>query len=80
VNRREDLLKILKASGYSTEFSVIPGDGSSFIEGSATFDTQEAFLAEHERLSRLTKEVVPATTVETLYYAANEETPRYSRT
>jgi hypothetical protein len=77
---RVGLLKICADSGYTNESSIIGSIDDGLIEGPATFATEAAFLAEHERLSRLAKEVVPSTTVETLYYAANEETPKYSRT
>src|ERR1019366_5220126 len=77
---RSEFLRIWKTSGYSTESSNVLDSGlTSFIEEPKTFATEAAFLAEHARLEQLVKAVAPSASVETLYYAAGEEIPRYSR-
>jgi len=76
---RDEFLAIFKDSGYSYESSYVDALPDGIIEETKTFATEAAFLAEHERLARLAAAVIPAATVETLYYAAGEETPRYSR-
>jgi hypothetical protein len=71
---------LLCSWGYSNEATknaVEPGSGA-IIETAKTFATEEEFLAEHERLLGIARDVAPAVKVETRYYAAGDETPKYS--
>ena len=77
---RDEFLEIWKDSGFSNQSSLWRGalpDG--VIEETVTFATEAAFLTAYQQLVRLARAVVPSATVEALYYAAGDETPKYSR-
>ena len=78
---RTDFLNIYSKLGhtYIEKSSVVEPDPLGVLMATKTFDSEEAFVKEHDRLVEISRAISPAASLETFYHQAGQETPIYSR-
>lgn len=78
---RTEFLTIKQSSGYPAHYSiVVEQDPDGILMNPRTFQTQDDFVIEHDRITRIAKELCPNAEVHSFYYDAGQCLPKFETT